>query len=62
MNIEFKFLQKAIEDRNYISFSYENKKYKQLKAESLKDNTLKTSQGSFEFKKINKLQILKQRY
>ena len=28
MNIEFRFLQKAIVDKNYISFTYENKNYK----------------------------------
>jgi predicted DNA-binding transcriptional regulator YafY len=31
MNIELRFLQKAIADKNYISFSYENKSYKNIK-------------------------------
>ena len=40
MNIEFRFLQKAIEDKNYVSFSYENKSYKNIKPLKL-DETLK---------------------
>lgn len=62
MKIEFSFLQKAIQDRNYVSFSYENKKYKNIKAQSLNNETLETNHGSFEFKKITKLKISKQRY
>ena len=31
MNVEFRFLQKAIADKNYISFSYENQNYKNVK-------------------------------
>ena len=32
MNIEFRFLQKAIDDKNYICFSYQEKSYKNIKA------------------------------
>ena len=48
MNIEFRFLQKAIEDKNYVSFSYENKSYKNIKPLKL-DETLKifTNNGFF---------------
>lgn len=31
MNIELRFLQKAITDKNYISFNYENQSYKNVK-------------------------------
>ena len=31
MNIEYRFLQKAIVDKNYVSFGYENKSYKNVK-------------------------------
>ncbi len=66
MNIELRFLQKAITDRNYISFSYENKNYKKLKALNLveeKDKySLITQNQTFEFDKIKKIQILKEKY
>lgn len=39
MNIEFRFLQKAIVDKNYISFTYENKNYKNIKALKLDEKT-----------------------
>ena len=63
MNIEFRFLQKAIEDKNYVSFSYENKSYKHIKPLKL-DETLKlfTSNGFFEFEKIKKLVVLKEKF
>ena len=63
MNIEFRFLQKAIEDKNYVSFSYENKSYKNIKPLKL-DETLKlfTSNGFFEFEKIKKLVVLKEKF
>ena len=31
MNIEFRFLQKAILDKNYISFTYGNQSFKNVK-------------------------------
>ena len=41
MNIEFRFLQKAIIDKNYISFNYENKSLKKIKPLKLNiDNKL----------------------
>ena len=63
MNIEFRFLQKAIEDKNYVSFSYENKSYKNIKPLKL-DETLKlfTNNGFFEFEKIKKLVVLKEKF
>jgi len=66
MNIELRFLQKAIEDKNYINFAYENQKEVKLKPLELveKDGnyTLKTHNKSYDFRKIKKLQILKERF
>lgn len=65
MNIELRFLQKAIEDKNYISFTYNNKKYIKIKPLKfiMKDNyLLKTTSEDFDFKLIRKLQILKEKF
>jgi hypothetical protein len=63
MNIEFRFLQKAIQDKNYISFTYENKSYKNIKPLKLdNENKLHSDKGIFQFEKINKIQILKNRF
>ncbi|MEZ4694618.1 MAG: hypothetical protein R2837_11675 [Aliarcobacter sp.] len=63
MNIEYRFLQKAIEDKNYISFSYENINYKKVKPLKLDDeNRLTSDKGVFEFGKIKKLVVLKDRF
>ena len=63
MNIEFRFLQKAIVDKNYISFTYENKNYKNIKALKLdNENRVFCDNGIFEFEKIKKLVILKERF
>jgi len=66
MNIELRFLQKAIEDKNFISFSYENKNRTKIKPLKLTQNshiyTLHTQDKLFEFNKIKKLQILKERF
>ena len=63
MNIEFRFLQKAIADKNYISFSYENKNYKNIKPLKLdSENRLFSDKGVFEFGRIRKLVILKKSY
>jgi len=66
MNIELKFLQKAIVDKNYVSFFYENKSIKKIKPFKLivKDDlySLHTQDKIFEYKKITKLQILRERF
>ena len=63
MNIEYRFLQKAIADKNYISFIYENQSYKNIKPLKLdKNNKLASDKGVFEFEKISKLKILKDRF
>ncbi|MGB5868059.1 MAG: hypothetical protein WBG69_09340 [Arcobacteraceae bacterium] len=66
MNIELRFLQKAIEDKNYITFSYEAKKIQKIKPYKLtqKNDTyfLETPSKIFDFSKITKLHILKERF
>ena len=63
MNIEFRFLQKAIVDKNYISFNYENKSLKNIKPLRIDEkNILYSDKGIFDFEKIRKLQILKEKF
>ena len=63
MNIEYRFLQKAIADKNYVCFSYENKSYKNVKPLKLDDeNRLFSDKGVFEFEKIGKLMVLRERF
>ena len=63
MNIEFRFLQKAIVDKNYVSFSYENQSFKNVKPLKLDvDNKLFSDKGIFEFEKMTKIQILKNQF
>jgi len=63
MNVEFRFLQKAITDKNYISFSYENQSYKNIKPLKLdSENRLFSDKGVFEFGKIGKLVVLRERF
>jgi hypothetical protein len=63
MNIEYKFLQKAINDKNYISFSYENKSYKNIKPLKIdNENRLYSDKGVFEFEKIKKLVVLREKF
>jgi len=66
MNIEFKFLQKAIEGRNYISFTYEKKKFYKIKPHKLMttDNKyyLHTQNEIFEFDFLKRIQISKEKF
>ncbi len=66
MNIELRFLQKAVEDRNYVSFSYNNEKFtkiKPLKISLLDDiYVLRTDIKEFEFNKISNIKILKNKF
>ena len=63
MNIEFRFLQKAIVDKNYVSFTYENQNFKNVKPLKLdSENKLFCDKGVFEFEEISKLKILKDRF
>ena len=66
MNIELKFLQKAVADKNYISFSSNGKKYEKVKALKL-DNfndkyIVTTDLGKFNFNEISKIKVLKNKY
>ena len=66
MNIEFRFLQKAIEDKNFIGFLYQNIKYNEIKPLKLiiKEDIyyLHTQNEIYEFEKIKKLQISKKKF
>lgn len=63
MNIQLRFLQKAIEDKNYISFNYKDKVYKKVKPLNLENKKiLHTDNGEFEFSKVEKFKILKDRF
>ncbi len=63
MNIEFRFLQKAIADKNYISFNYGNQNFKNLKPLKLDEqNRVHCDKGVFEFANIKKLAVLKEKF
>lgn len=63
MNIEFRFLQKAITDKNYISFTYENQSFKNVKPLKLDaENRLFSDKGVFAFGKIGKLMVLRNKF
>ena len=63
MNIEFRFLQKAILDKNYICFTYEDKSYKNVKPLKLDEqNRVHCDKGVFEFGKIGKLVFLREKF
>lgn len=63
MNIELRFLQKAIIDKNYISFNYENQSFKNVKPLKLDtENRLFSDKGVFEFGKIGKLVVLRDKF
>ena len=63
MNIELRFLQKAIKDKNYISFTYEDKLHKKVKPLKLENKDeqyiLITENGEFKFEKVSKFKVLK---
>lgn len=66
MNIELRFLQKAVQDKNYISFSYQNKKLKKMKPLKLiqKEDQyyLHTLNEVYEFEEISNIKILKEKF
>mgnify|MGYP001161442234 CR=1 FL=1 len=55
MDIQLRFLQKAINDKNYVSFTYKGKKYEMIKASKIEEMELN-------FKLIKNLIILKNKY
>jgi len=66
MNIELRFLQKAIEDKNYLGLEYHKQYYHKVKPLTLKEQNhtlyLVTHQGEFDLKEIKKLRVLKERF
>ncbi|WP_417326939.1 hypothetical protein [Halarcobacter sp.] len=62
MTIEQRFLQKAVEDKNYVSFSYENKSYKKVKPLKIEENILHSDSGKFEIGKLSRVQVLRDRF
>jgi len=62
MNIELRFLNKAIEDKNYVSFSYEKKSYKKVKAICIENDILKCDVGEFDVKGLKKIVVLKEKF
>ncbi|MFA7570071.1 MAG: hypothetical protein WCY75_02340 [Sulfurimonadaceae bacterium] len=62
MNIELRFLQKAIENKNFICFTYENKRYNNIGVLKLDENNqLISHKGIFKFEKISQLVVLKEK-
>lgn len=62
MTIEQRFLQKAVEDKNYVSFSHKNKSYKKIKPLKIEENILHSDSGKFELTKLSRVQILRDRF
>ncbi|WP_375725034.1 hypothetical protein LXN10_06375 [Arcobacter sp. KX21116] len=62
MNIEQIFLLKAMEDRNFVCFTYENKSFKDVKILKFEDSLIHTDCGIFQFKKIKKIVVLKNKF
>lgn len=62
MSIEKLFIQKAIQDKNYLGFEYHKQYYNKVKPLSLKENILVTSSSEFELQSIKKLTVLKERF
>ena len=62
MNIEQRFLLKAMEDKNFVCFNYEDKSFKDVKVLKFEDGLVYTDNGNFELEKIMKVVILKDRF
>lgn len=66
MNIELRFLTKAIKEKNYISFMHKGKNFKKEKALKLehknKKDILSTLSGNFNFSEITKFKVLKDKF
>ncbi len=66
MNIELRFLQKAIEDRNFISFSYQRKKVENIRPLELRQKESKyylhTQNEVYKFEYMKNIQISKQKF
>lgn len=62
MNKEQRFLLKDIEDKNFVSFSYEEKSFKAIKPLKFENSLIYTDNGNFELEKVMKVVILKDRF
>ncbi|PLY10668.1 MAG: hypothetical protein C0626_03250 [Arcobacter sp.] len=62
MNIEQRFLLKAMEDRNFVCFNYEDKSFKSVKILKFENGLLYTDSGNFEIEKMKKIIVLKDRF
>jgi hypothetical protein len=62
VNIEQRFLLKAMEDRNFVCFNYENKSFKSIKILKFENGFVYTDNGNFEFEKMKKIVVLKDRF
>lgn len=66
MNIELRFLQKAVLDKNYINFTYDKQKLKKIKPLKLTQKEsnyyLHTKVSIYEFDKIKNIQISKEKF
>ena len=62
MNIELMFLKKAIEEKNYINFTYEGQSFKKQKPLKFENNSLYTQTSKYDFTKISKLTVLRDRF
>lgn len=62
LNIEQRFLLKAMEDRNFVCFNYEDKSFKDVKVLKFEDGLIYTDNGNFELEKVMKVVILKDRF
>ena len=62
MSIELMFLKKAIEDKNFLSFSYDGKIYKKIKPFKIENEILKCDIGEFKIGKLSRVTVLKERF
>lgn len=64
--VEFSFLEKAIFDKNYVSFIYDGKRYKDEKPLELYERAdmwfLRTDKKIFEFEKLKRVTIQDDRF
>jgi len=62
MKLEFLFLQKAIKDKNFISFLYQGRKINHVLASRINEKSVFIKEEEFCLLDIKKLQISKERY
>ena len=62
MNIEHRFLLKAMEDKNCVCFMYEKESFKSVKILKFENGLIYTDCGNFEIEKVRKVVVLKDRF